>query len=210
MAQLAEMGVAIPDEFRPEMALAGEWHTVEKPVESQEQRANAGLNIGVRKRKFEGKEEEEEAGEVVAKRGWGLTTRSYPGAKGDDGGDDELEALLGMTANIKKKKTEQTASVKQEEGESETQHATITSKQESVEKSPVTKEEPDTQQTDLGTIPAESQVSSVKKEDRLSPEVKKEDSKTGSSETTSTGKDTSGETQPTIIFKKRKPKQIKR
>ena len=37
------------------------------------------LNVGVRKRKHEGAEEEEEAGEAVVRRGWGSTTREYPG-----------------------------------------------------------------------------------------------------------------------------------
>ena len=48
------------------------------------------LNVGVRKRKHEGQEEEEEAGEKVVRKGWGSTTKAYPGANGDD----DLDALL--------------------------------------------------------------------------------------------------------------------
>lgn len=48
------------------------------------------INIGVRKRKFEGQEVEEEAGERVVRKGWGSTTKAYPGS----GGDLDLDALL--------------------------------------------------------------------------------------------------------------------
>ncbi|KAJ9647885.1 hypothetical protein H2199_001661 [Coniosporium tulheliwenetii] len=72
-AQLAEMGVAIPEEFRREMAMVGDWQvTAERPVfpgvkkeEEDEDVKPEALNIGVRKRKFEGQEEVEEAGETV-------------------------------------------------------------------------------------------------------------------------------------------------
>jgi hypothetical protein len=94
------MGIAIPEEYRGEMAMAGDWRTVSERVlgandeDYGDQKPGNVLSVGVRKRKFEGQEEEEEAGETVVRRGWGTTTRSYPGSKDED---DELDALLSGT-----------------------------------------------------------------------------------------------------------------
>jgi len=57
------------------------------------------LSIGVKKRKFEGQEEEEEAGEVVARRGWGASTKRYPGQDTTD-----LDDLLAGPILLKKQK----------------------------------------------------------------------------------------------------------
>lgn len=100
LAQLAEMGVAIPEEFRREMAMAGDWqYLTERPVSEtlktengSEDHKNDGLNVGVRKRKYEGQEEEEQAGEIIARKGWGSTTRTYPDTAKLD---DDLDFLLG-------------------------------------------------------------------------------------------------------------------
>ena len=100
LAQLAELGVAVPEDFRKEMAMAGDWQTTSqrliydtvKKEEDNEDVKTGGLNIGVRKRKFEGQEEEEAAGETAVRRGWGSTIRTYPGAEKD--GDNDLDALL--------------------------------------------------------------------------------------------------------------------
>lgn len=101
LAQLAEMGVAIPEDFSREMAMAGDWQTTSerlvydnrfpKKEEDDEDVKSNGLNVGVRKRRFEGQEEEEEAGETVVRKGWGSTIRTYPGAGGDE---DDLNTLL--------------------------------------------------------------------------------------------------------------------
>ena len=109
LAQLAEMGVAIPEDFRREMAMAGDWQTTSerliydsdflKKEEDSEDVKLGGLSVGVRKRKFEGQEEEEEAGETVIRKGWGSTMRTYPGA-GDD--EDDLDALLKSTKRIRR------------------------------------------------------------------------------------------------------------
>lgn len=106
IAQLAEMGVAVPEEYRREMALAGDWETISErritPAEPGKDDPEAKLNIGVRKRKLENEEDEEEA-QMVAQarhRGWGNTTRDYPGAAGGD--DDDLDALLMNTTTVKK------------------------------------------------------------------------------------------------------------
>ena len=104
LQQLAEMGVVVPEDFRREMAMVGDWQTTSQRIlydshakadgikkEEDGEDSKATLNIGVRKRKFEGQEEEEDAGERVVRKGWGSTTRAYPGAGGDD---EDLDALL--------------------------------------------------------------------------------------------------------------------
>jgi hypothetical protein len=100
LTQLAEMGIAVPDEFRGEMAMAGDWKVIsQRPVE--ETTSEDSLSVGVRKRKYEGQEEEEEAGEVLARRGWGSTSKRYPGANGID--TPNLDALLSGVKSVKKK-----------------------------------------------------------------------------------------------------------
>ncbi|KAL9636926.1 MAG: hypothetical protein Q9164_002518 [Protoblastenia rupestris] len=116
LQQLAEMGVAVPEDFRREMAMAGDWQTtaqrviydtppksegIQKEEEGEESKRNT-LNVGVRKRKYKGQEEEEEAGEKVARRGWGSTTRTYPEAAGEE---DDLETLLQNTIQAKRSET---------------------------------------------------------------------------------------------------------
>ena len=107
MAQLAAMGVAVPEDFRREMAMAGDWQTLsERPIfseglkkeEDDEDAKPSYLNIGVRKRKFEGQEEEEEAGETVVRRGWGSTKRTYPGEV-----EDDLDTLLERTKSVRRR-----------------------------------------------------------------------------------------------------------
>ncbi|KAL4932140.1 putative formin binding protein [Aspergillus undulatus] len=108
MAQLAEMGVAIPEAYRGDMALAGDWETVSETVvrpEGEEGEEKQGT-LGVRKRKAGADidEEEEEAkkeAERFVSQGWGSRTRRYPGAK--DEPDEDLDALLASTKEVKKK-----------------------------------------------------------------------------------------------------------
>ncbi|KAJ5714482.1 uncharacterized protein N7483_011663 [Penicillium malachiteum] len=111
MAQLVEMGVAIPQEYRAEMALAGEWQTLSVTNLDSE----GAKSIGVRKRKLEG-EEDEEIPEYVSK-GWGSRMKIYPGVQDEDDGD--LDALLASTKDLKKAKTE-TPAIQAEEVKEET------------------------------------------------------------------------------------------
>ena len=106
LTQLAEMGVAIPEDFRREMAMVGDWQTTSEKLIYEDDFVKkeeaggvkpGGLNVGVRKRKFEGQEEEEEAGETVVRRGWGSTIRAYPGPGGDE---DDLSTLLKSTTRV--------------------------------------------------------------------------------------------------------------
>ncbi|KAL2809913.1 hypothetical protein BJX63DRAFT_403820 [Aspergillus granulosus] len=102
MAQLAELGVAIPDPYRGDMALAGDWQTVsEKVIRAEGEEEVQQPTLGVRKRKHDLDEEEEEAkreAEKFVSRGWGSATRRYPGAQDDE----DLDALLSSTKDVKK------------------------------------------------------------------------------------------------------------
>ncbi|KAI9876452.1 MAG: hypothetical protein M1830_006471 [Pleopsidium flavum] len=110
LSQLAEMGVAIPDEFRGEMAMAGNWQTLsERPVyedrikkEDEVDIKPDTLSTGVRKRKYTSQEEDDEAKEIAIRQGWGSTTRTYPDAGAS--GDDDLEGLLERSKTIGKGK----------------------------------------------------------------------------------------------------------
>ena len=102
IVQLAEMGVSIPEEFRREIAMAGEWQTIStREIEPHDKEGgkSSTLNVGVRKRKPDGPEDqEEEMNKRSVKRNWGSATRHYPGTEGDD----ELDSLLQKTKDIKK------------------------------------------------------------------------------------------------------------
>lgn len=95
--QLAEMGVAMPTEFQPEMAMPGQWTVTKTRVietmkeengdEKLESRAN-----GVRKREAtEDEKEEEDAVQALFKRPrrWGRDSKAMPQEE-----DKELDALL--------------------------------------------------------------------------------------------------------------------
>lgn len=95
--QLAELGVAIPTDFRPEMAIPGEWTVTNtrviqtKSEEDGEQKVEALAN-GVRKREItEDEKEEEEAVRGLFKkpRRWGRDSKVMPQQE-----DKELDALL--------------------------------------------------------------------------------------------------------------------
>jgi U1 zinc finger len=110
LAQLAEMGISIPDEFRPDMAMAGEWQvTSERIIEPEDgEKKPDALALGVRKRVLD--EDELEAAEAK-KRRWGSTYKSHPTE--EDSGD--LDALLGHVTRKGKEpavKTEATEEVK--------------------------------------------------------------------------------------------------
>ena len=106
LQQLADMGISVPEEARREMAMAGDWQTqsvtpmyekvesVKNEEDGEEQKPSA-LAIGVRKRRFDGDEEKEEAGVTVVRKGWGSTSRTW-----NAGNDGDLDALLESTKTI--------------------------------------------------------------------------------------------------------------
>lgn len=87
IAKLAEMGVAVPEEYRREMAMVGDWETVSaKPVdpptvkkEDPDGKGAVPLNVGVRKRKAD-ENEEEEPSSIAPKKPWGARLKTYPGS----------------------------------------------------------------------------------------------------------------------------------
>ncbi|KAL2840579.1 hypothetical protein BJY01DRAFT_218385 [Aspergillus pseudoustus] len=138
MAQLAEMGVAIPDQYKGDMALAGDWQTVsEKVIRAEDEGEEAQQStLGVRKRKHDLDEEEEEAkreAEKFVSKGWGSATRRYPGAQEDK----DLDALLASTKEVKKAKV---SGPDAEKSESATEEAQVT------ERTPAAEDREKTQQ----------------------------------------------------------------
>ena len=116
------MGIKVPEGFRSEIAMAGDWQSVSQQV-VDETSSEAPLSVGVKKRKYEGQEEDENereaAGEAVVRRGWGATTKNYPGRN-----EVDLDDLLSGPISVKKEKTgtsstqfvsEETGPSKQEE-----------------------------------------------------------------------------------------------
>lgn len=88
LAQLAELGVAVPDEFLPDLAIAGQWQVTETRiigVDEGDKKPDA-VALGVRKRAVEEDEEEAEAN----KRRWGSAYRLHPSQEDDA----DLDALL--------------------------------------------------------------------------------------------------------------------
>lgn len=113
MEQLAGLGVNLPTELRPELALAGEWtvtstRVLKKPGQDEDSKDSlsaAARAAGVRKREREKTEEEleeEDALKTLFKKPktWGRATKEMPVE-----GDDELDQLLSGTL-VKTKKEE--------------------------------------------------------------------------------------------------------
>lgn len=133
--QLAALGVAMPSDFRPEMAIPGEWTvTNARVVESTDGQRDA-IATGVRKREEqteEQKEEEEAMRRLFKKpRRWGRDSKVMP-----EGEDSELDALLsGTTIPLK------TGAKKEEDGET-VKHEEDVKTEVKHEETPI-KEEPD-------------------------------------------------------------------
>lgn len=97
------MDVAVPEDFRKEVAMAGEWQTLsETPLDEvtgeriKKEEGDVkpeGLNVGVRKRKFLEDQAEEEA--EVRRNVWGSMTKSYPAPRSGEQQEEDLDVLLG-------------------------------------------------------------------------------------------------------------------
>lgn len=201
LAQLAEMGIAVPEEFRGDLAMAGDWQVVSeraifdnesvfkdeedeaKGERNEERKYAEGLSIGVRKRKYEGQEEEEEevneTGEMMeVRKGWGSSFHTYPNPRGEE----DLDSLLGKTKMRRKDDIKRSESG-----------------------SPPPPPVDAAQQT---TDTVREQISSIKQVD--ADEIKPLLPPTGSSLSNNNLKeDPDGPEQPGIVFKKRKAKPIR-
>lgn len=178
IAQLADMGIAIPQEFRGDMAMAGDWQTVSQKVirpEDSKTSDTSGLSVGVRKRKHEKDEDDEDQEtKMFVSKGWGARIREYPGAQNDG----DLDALLESTKDIKKSRPTASDTVVQEgSGDSET---------------PIKREE---------EAPTEHERPSQPKGEEQSPTDKTSIPPVKSEEE---------EPAPEVVFKKRKPKAMRK
>ncbi|KAJ5268204.1 hypothetical protein N7524_005663 [Penicillium chrysogenum] len=183
IAQLAAMGVAVPQEFRADMAIAGDWQTTsETVIEAKQGLDGPTKSVGIRKRKLEGEEEgDEHAPEPIINKGWGSRMRQYPGAQEEEGLDD----LLASTKDIKRTKTF-TPKVELDEQETATEPTAPTIKTEDDPTKPEAQETngPVTVKTEE---PAQSLVEPVIQE-----------------------KPQSEDAAPGVVFKKRKPKAVRK
>ncbi|KJZ71728.1 hypothetical protein HIM_08870 [Hirsutella minnesotensis 3608] len=196
--QLAELGVAIPSDMRPEMAMAGDWtvtstRVIEEIGPDGSFRTEA-VATGVRKREeaTEEQKEEEEAFQRLFKkpRKWGRDSKSL--AQDDDA---ELDALLSSTTIPIKTKTE---SDDAEELEKEQEPPEGHVKQETANGVEVPIKEEDEGGTNLprdqGSVQLKAGPDSVESAALRNAAVKEE----------------AGEKDPApVVFKKRKPKGVR-
>ncbi|KAJ5088439.1 hypothetical protein N7456_012055 [Penicillium angulare] len=208
MAQLAEMGIAIPDEYRGDLSLAGQWQTLSESTVDPEAEA-AAKSIGVRKRKLEGNEdnEGEPIPEEYVSKGWGSRMKIYPGAQDD--GDEDLDALLASTKDLKKVKMDtSTADLGEVKSEFE-----LPPKQEDKTGDADANTKPAVATASEGdlsiTIKTEGdQSNTVKTEGDQSIKVKTEELDLSSIPLASANPES--EEAPGVVFKKRKPKVIRK
>ncbi|RYO75361.1 hypothetical protein DL766_005294 [Monosporascus sp. MC13-8B] len=193
--QLAEMGIDVPTELRPEMAMAGEWTVTNTRVindddgapKTEGSDAEQGTATGVRKRpKREGEDDDDEIkreedairGLFKKPRRWGRDTRNAP----ED--DAELDALLSGTL-VAPKKEEKDADSAERKIKADPDPVPV-KKEEQTEEIPKIKKEESTESPGLANITTTGDATLiVKKEEGAGPEV------------------------PVVAFKKRKPKNIR-
>ena len=119
LAQLVNLGVAVPEEYRPALALSGEWHTVSETIIEPQVKEESEVKpdqriIGVRKRKRpDGEQDAEDIAEGAPSRNWGATRRAYP----EDGEreHEQLESILRATAPSGSAFTEGSSNIKAED-----------------------------------------------------------------------------------------------
>lgn len=181
--QLAELGVAMPSEFRPEMAMPGEWTVtntrVIRDARDDDDVKKETTATGVRKREAteeEKTEEEAVRGLFKKPRRWGRDSKTMPQEE-----DKELDALLNGSILTRTEKTEN-GDIKPKEPSTG-----IKEEVKDEQDDDVVKAEPDIEPQGLA-IPAKTE------EPSLDPPVKTEDSET---------------TAAPVVFKKRKPKGMR-
>lgn len=206
--QLASLGVSIPDAFRPDLAMAGEWTVTSTTVVQSEDADNKNPDAiarGVHKReRTEDEVETEEAVKGLFKkpRQWGRDSKTA------DEGSEDLDALLGGGLVVKKKDEDEPPAKKKEEADEKEEGNTHEAvKQEGSDVPPSIKEEPSND--DMTQIPDD--VPAMADGDKsnvplplplpLPTTIKTEDDGAGGAPA-----DTSA---PAVVFKKRKPKNVR-
>ena len=99
-SELSAMGIQVPDAYRGEMAMASNWQTVSKPRHNTVPEEDS-LSKGIRKRKIDEDEEEDQVIFQPSRKVWGKSTKVYPGQVNDD-----LDALLSSRLPLKREKVE--------------------------------------------------------------------------------------------------------
>ncbi len=129
LEQLSAMGVEIPTEYRPSMALAGGWTVTSTRVikdatdgdgDSKDGNDDGSVEKrarGIRKREADETEEQQE--ERAAMEGLFKKRKTWGGPKAMPEADAELDALLSGDLVPKKEELEEGSEVKREEGEPE-------------------------------------------------------------------------------------------
>jgi hypothetical protein len=180
LEQLAELGVNIPTQMRPELALAGEWNVVSTRVvkdRSEEDVKEKAVGVKRERVQTEQEKEEEDALRRLFKKPkkWGRDSRVAPEI------DGELEELLAGPLVRPKKEVdvkEEDTGVKKEEGDEEVPAL----KGEVKDALPLVKEE------SIGGVVLPADGQSVQKEERNG------------------GDDAAA---PAVVFKKRNPKNVR-
>lgn len=207
--QLASLGVSIPEHFRGDLAMAGEWTVTSTTIvpEKSETEKQEAIARGVRKRERTEEElEEEEAMKGLFKkpRRWGRDSKM-----GGGGGSEDLDALLSGGLVVKKKEEDNDDGkevVKKEEGDEaavqdiKKEGSEVTVKKEEDEPSDATTRTSD-------QIPAAATTTtedgSIKNAD-LPPLPIKQEEDAGDDAAA-----TADEAAPAVVFKKRKPKNVR-
>ncbi|KAF5664470.1 formin binding protein [Fusarium heterosporum] len=157
--QLAEMGVAIPSDFRPEMAIPGQWtvtntRIIETKTEDEDAKIETRAN-GVRKREVteEEKEEEDAVRSLFKKpRRWGRDSKAMPQQE-----DQELDALLSGSTFTSRPVKEEADIVKKEDDDATPEETVKTQDAEAVKTEapdiePLIKPEPEEAESGVPTV----------------------------------------------------------
>ena len=153
--QLAAMGVALPEEERQDMGMAGDWKVMTRKVvgevNEQGQFEEKQLNKGVHKRKIDETEEDRIAAEglITKKKGWGHTYKAFPGSKGED---EDIEGLFGAKKTPEVKREDNVKIEDPVKGEEEVQ--TLQNIPTAEEAEAQATETPVKQEEDASTVPA--------------------------------------------------------
>lgn len=192
--QLASLGVSLPDEFRKDLAMAGDWQVTSTTIvtDTPADGSNPGASArGVHKRERTDEEIEEEKaikGLFKKPRRWGRDSRTAAG----DGGSADLDALLSGGLVVKKQEED---TVKKEDDAEPTPETAPVKKEE--KETSLVKEEPSEE-----GVPALAEVPTDPSSKTETPTLKTEDG-------ASTIEPSEAQDVPAVTFKKRKPKNIR-